>query len=93
MGCASDTTWVDVIGGPADLTVSRCKVIPAKPKQEDLMTFQANVANIGGTDAYSFRMETYLDGELYDSGTLSLRAGESSQVSSERPWIAEGRPT
>ena len=88
-GCASDTTWVEVIGGPADLAVSHCRVVPSQPRQEDSVTFYASVANIGGKDAYNFRVETYLDGGLYDSGSLSLRAGESSQVSSNRLWSAE----
>jgi len=78
-----------VRGGPADLVVTQCWVIPANPKQEDAMTFYAIIANIGGSDANNFRLETYLDGSLYDSGSLSLRAGEQAQVYSEIPWRAE----
>jgi hypothetical protein len=75
--------------GPADLIVYQCGVSPANPKQEDPVTFYAIIANIGGSDAYNFRLDLYLDGSLYDSGYLSLRAGESMQVWSDRSWIAE----
>jgi hypothetical protein len=63
--------------------------VPANPKQEELVTFYVSVANLGGTDAYSFRVETYLDGRIYETKTLTLRAGESSQISSSKPYIAE----
>jgi len=75
--------------GPADLVVYKCWVSPSNPKQEDSVTFYAVIANIGGSDANNFRLETYLDGGLYDSGSLSLRAGEETQVWSEIPWRAE----
>jgi len=83
------STYFEVIGGPADLVVYKCWVSPANPKQEDAVTFYAVIANIGGSDANNFRLETYLDGSLYDSGSLSLRAGQQVQVWSEIVWRAE----
>jgi len=77
------------VSGPADLVVYRCWVSPANPKQEDSVTFYAVIANVGGSDASNFRLETYLDGSLYDSGSLSLSAGQDLQVWSEIPWRAE----
>jgi len=87
--CASDVTWVDVVGGPSDLVVRKCWVVPSQPKQEDSMTFYATIANIGGSDAYNFRVDIYLDEATYESSTASLRAGDSSQASSRRSWTAE----
>jgi len=81
--------FYNVIGGPADLIVYRCWVSPANPKQEDAVTLYATIANIGGSDANNFRLETYLDRSLYDSGDLSLRAGEEMQVYSKTTWRAE----
>jgi hypothetical protein len=80
---------IKISGGPADLVVYQCWVSPANPKQEDPVTFYAIIANIGGSDAYNFRLDLYLDGGLYESGYLSLRAGEDMQVWSDKPWIAE----
>jgi len=77
------------VSGPADLVVYRCWVSPANPKQEDAVTFYAVIGNTGGSDANNFRLETYLDGSLYDSGSLSLRAGQQAQVWSDIPWRAE----
>jgi len=79
----------EVVGGPADLIVYKCWVSPANPKQEDAVTFYAVIANIGSSDANNFRVEIHLDGSLHDSGSLSLRAGEQVQVSSEIAWRAE----
>jgi hypothetical protein len=80
--------------GLADLVIYQCGVSPSRPRQEDLVTFYAVVANVGGSDAYNFRLELWFSGGvegwyLYDSGYLSLGAGESMQVSSDTPWRAE----
>jgi hypothetical protein len=80
--------------GLADLVVYSCGVSPPNPRQEDLVAFYAIIANVGGMDAYNFRLELWFSGGvegwyLYDSGYLSLKAGENTQVSSDTPWRAE----
>jgi hypothetical protein len=83
------TYYFTVIGGPADLMVYKCWVSPANPKQEQDVTLYAIIANAGGSDANGFRVEVYVDGSLYESSSLSLRAGEEEQVSARTPWRGE----
>jgi hypothetical protein len=82
-------TWFRVEGGPPDLTVSGVGVSPRNPHQDDMVSFSAGIANIGGGDANGFRVDVYLDGSLWDSGSASLAAGTSSTFTSDRQYRAE----
>lgn len=82
-------TYFTVVGGSADLVVQNTWVNPGNPLQEDMVSFSAGIANIGGGDASGFRVEVYLDGSLWDSGTASLAAGDSTTFTSDRQYRAE----
>lgn len=75
--------------GPPDIVVVGVWVTPRNPHQEDMVSFSAEIANIGGADAYGFRVEVHLDGYLWDSGTASVPAGSSITVTSDRQYRAE----
>jgi hypothetical protein len=87
--CASDTTWIDVVGGPADINVARCWVSPANPLQEDQVTFYAAVGNSGGTNAENVEIDAYLDGVLFSTERDSLSAGSSGTWYTNNKWTAE----
>ena len=87
--CAQDSTWIDVVGGPADIYVSHCWVNPTNPLQEDQVTFYATVGNSGGTDAPNVKIDSYLDGSLFSTERNSLPAGSSGTWQSDRKWTAE----
>jgi hypothetical protein len=78
-----------VQGGPADLVLERVWVSPRNPHQEDMVSLSAEIANMGGTDAYGFRFDIYLDGSLWDTGSVSLPAGSSTTFTSNRQYQAE----
>ncbi|MBS7649464.1 hypothetical protein KEJ17_07490, partial [Candidatus Bathyarchaeota archaeon] len=60
----------------------------------DVIRFGADLANHGDGDAYGFRVDVYLDGQLYDSGMVSLGAHASETLWSDKPWTAtEGTHT
>jgi hypothetical protein len=75
--------------GPPEIVVVGVWVTPRNPHQEDMVSFGAEIANIGGADAYGFRVEVHLDGYLWDSGTASVSAGSSITLTSDRQYQAE----
>jgi hypothetical protein len=83
-----------VVPGVPDLIVMDIRFDKSQPFQEGTMIqFGASVGNQGGS-ANNFMVEVYLDGTLYDSGTLSLGAGETMALSTETAWQAiEGAHT
>jgi len=88
--CQYDSTWIDAVGGgPADIVVPQCWVSPANPHQEDSVTFHANVANAGGSDAPNVKIDAYLDGGFWSSERDTFAAGQSYEWYSDRSWIAE----
>jgi hypothetical protein len=67
---------------------------PEPFKDGDLIRFGAVIVNQGDGPAYNFRVEVYLDGWLYDSGTVSLGAHQSDTLWCDNPWKAtEGTHT
>jgi hypothetical protein len=91
-GCPTDTTWIDVIGGPADIYISKCWVNPSNPLQEDQVTFYATVGNSGGTSANSVRIDAYLDGNLFSTERDNLAAGDYGTWQSNSRYIAQDGP-
>jgi hypothetical protein len=86
------TCYFAVIGGPADLVVAGVGVSPRNPHQEDMVSFSAQIANAGGTDANGFLIEVYLDGYLWDSSRSSLPAGSGVTYTSDHQYQAEDGP-
>jgi hypothetical protein len=89
---AAETYFEVIHGGPADLVVMSVWANPRNPHQEDMVSFGAEIANIGGTDAYGFGVEVYLDGNLWDTMTASVPAGSSATLRSGREYQAEDGP-
>jgi hypothetical protein len=83
------STTFEVIGGLADIYVSRCWVSPTNPLQEDQVTFYASIGNSGGTDASNVEIDSYLDGSLFSTEQTSLPAGESGTWQSSSTWTAQ----
>jgi len=75
-----------------DLTFNKVGFDKVEPfKEGDVIYFGAEIVNRGDADASNFRVEVYLDGKLYDSGTISLlRAGQSVTLWAEYPWTVTG---
>ena len=83
-----------VVPGVPDLVVMDIRFDKSQPFQEGtLIQLGASVGNQGGS-ANNFAVEVYLDGTLYESGTISLGAGEATVVWTETAWQAiEGTHT
>jgi hypothetical protein len=81
--------------GLPDLTFQQVGFDRPEPlKDGDPVQFGATIVNLGDGDAYNFRVEVYLDGSLFDSGTISLSAGESEPAWTDNSWTAtEGTHT
>ncbi|MEM2961299.1 MAG: CARDB domain-containing protein, partial [Candidatus Bathyarchaeia archaeon] len=77
-----------------DLAFASLSVSPPNPRNGDPVYFSAVILNHGDGDAYGFRVDVYLDGQLYDSGMVSLGAHASETLWSDKPWTAtEGTHT
>ena len=81
--------------GLPDLTFQKVAFDKPEPFMDgDIIRFGAIIVNQGYGDAYNFVVEAYLDNWLYDSGTISLGAGESATLWCDVPWSAtEGTHT
>ena len=84
----------NVVPGVPDLVVMDIRFDKSQPFRESTMIqFGASVGNQGGS-ANNFVVEVYLDGALYESGTISLGAGEATVIWTETAWQAiEGTHT
>jgi serine protease AprX len=85
----ADCGFFTVTAVPIDLEVTRLWVNPSNPHQGDMVSFSAEVANIGGTDANGFLVEVYLDSDFWQSGYFSLPAGKSGTITWNRQYQAE----
>ena len=74
-----------------DLTLYKVGFNKPEPFEEgDIVSFGAQIVNQGDADAYNFRVEVYIDGQLNDYGPISLGAGQGAEIWSENPWRATG---
>jgi Fe-S cluster assembly iron-binding protein IscA/ElaB/YqjD/DUF883 family membrane-anchored ribosome-binding protein len=72
-----------------DLAIASIGVNPPAPRDGDMVFFYANVVNQGAATANNIRVDCYLDGMQYATGTISsLIAGDSQQIFTATPWIA-----
>jgi hypothetical protein len=59
---------------------------PEPFEEGDVIYFGAEIVNQGTGDASGFRVDVYLDDELFDSGIISLGGGESATLWTDYPW-------